>query len=103
VAYRAIRPQPFGVPSYGYQLGFARFRETGSFERDQVGGYRPKKMCGDRTAIWLLQRCRRQISPCAGWWRNSPSGALKVDYPHGVAVCFTREAQSKKDAIAADQ
>jgi putative transposase len=51
-----------------------RFRETGGVEPDQVGGYRPKKIAG-RTAIGCCNGAGRQISPCAGWWRNSPSGA----------------------------
>src|SRR6266404_4024011 len=33
-----------------------RFRETGSVEPDQVGGYRPKKIAGPHRD-WLLQRC----------------------------------------------
>jgi transposase len=34
-----------------------RFRETGSVEPDQVGGYRPKKIAGPHHD-WLVQRCR---------------------------------------------
>lgn len=51
-----------------------RFRQTGSVEPDQIGGYKPKKIVGPYRD-WPTQQCRRQISPCVGWWRNSPSEA----------------------------
>ena len=35
-----------------------RFRETGSVEPDQIGGYRPKKIAGPHRD-WLVQRCRK--------------------------------------------
>lgn len=35
-----------------------RFRETGSVEPGQVGGYRPKKIAGLHRD-WLMQRCRK--------------------------------------------
>ncbi len=55
-----------------------RFRETGSVEPDQVGGYRPKKIAGPHRD-WL-----------GGTRRAGPEGRL----PHGVGVCSRREAQS---------
>ena len=59
-----------------------RFRETGSVEPDQVGGYRPKKIAGPH---------RFHLARAGGGTRRAgPEGRL----PHGVGVCSRREAQS---------
>jgi hypothetical protein len=39
-----------------------------------IGGYKPKKISGP-TATGCCSDAGRRISPCAGWWLNSPSEA----------------------------
>ncbi len=49
-----------------------RYRETGSFAPDRMGGHRPKKLVGEYRE-WLLKRCREKHSPCAAWSASWPS------------------------------
>src|SRR5260370_34945884 len=59
-----------------------RFRETGSVEPDQVGGYRPKKIAGAQRD-WLLQRCRKADFTLRGLVAELAEPGLKVDYRPG--------------------
>jgi putative transposase len=56
-----------------------RFRETGSVEPDQVGGYRPKKISGPHRD-WLLQRCRKADFTLRGLVAELTERGLKVAY-----------------------
>ena len=56
-----------------------RFRETGSVEPDQVGGYRPKKIAGAHRD-WLVQRCRKADFTVRGLVVELAERGLKVDY-----------------------
>src|SRR6266403_2074134 len=56
-----------------------RFRETGSVEPDQVGGYRPKKIAGPHRD-WLLQRCRKADFTLRGLVAELAERGLKADY-----------------------
>jgi transposase len=56
-----------------------RFRETGSVEPDQIGGYRPKKIAG-RHRDWLTQRCRKTDFTLRGLVAELAERGLKVDY-----------------------
>ena len=56
-----------------------RFRETGSVEPDQVGGYRPKKIVGAHRD-WLMQRCRKADFTLRGLVAELTEQGLKVDY-----------------------
>lgn len=56
-----------------------RFRETGSVEPDQIGGYRPKKIAGSHRD-WLLQRCRKADFTLRGLVAELAERGLKVDY-----------------------
>ena len=56
-----------------------RFRETGSVEPDQVGGYRPKKIAGPHRD-WLVQRCRKADFTLRGLVAELAERGLKVDY-----------------------
>ena len=70
-----------------------RFRETGSVEPDQVGGYRPKEDCGaaSRLAAATMPEGRFHLARAGGGIRRAgPESRL----PHGVGVCSRREAQS---------
>ena len=69
-----------------------RFRETGSVEPDQVGGYRPKKIARPHRD-WLLQRCRKADFTLRGLVAELAE-RLEGRLPHGVGVCSRREAQS---------
>jgi putative transposase len=69
----------FGVGISTAILWVQRFRKTGSVEPDQIGGYKPKKISGSIVIGWCNGAGRR-ISPCAGWWPNSPKRVLKVGY-----------------------
>jgi transposase len=78
-----------------------RFRETGSVEPDQIGGYKPKKIVGPYRD-WLLQRCRKADFTLRGLVQELAERGLTVDY-HTVWD-FVREAQlQKKTLIAAEQ
>src|SRR6202049_890812 len=48
----------FGVGISTAILWVQRFRQTGSVEPDQTGGYKPKKISGAHRD-WLAQRCRK--------------------------------------------
>lgn len=56
-----------------------RFRETGSVEPDQVGGYRPKKISGVHRD-WLVRRCRTGDFTLRGLVAELAERGLKVDY-----------------------
>ena len=56
-----------------------RFRETGSVEPDQIGGYKPKKISGPHRD-WLLQRCRKADFTLRGLVAELAERGLKVDY-----------------------
>lgn len=56
-----------------------RFRETGSVEPDQVGGYRPKKIVGPHRD-WLVQRCRKADFTLRGLVAELVERGLTVDY-----------------------
>jgi putative transposase len=56
-----------------------RFRETGSVEPDQIGGYRPKKIAGVHRD-WLVHRCRKADFTLRGLVEELAERGLTVDY-----------------------
>lgn len=56
-----------------------RYRATGSVAPDQIGGYKPKKISGDRRS-WLLERCRSGNFTLRGLVAELADRGLKVDY-----------------------
>lgn len=69
----------FGVGTSTAINWVRRFRETGSVEPDQVGGYRPKKIAGPHRD-WLMQRCRKADFTVRGLVAELAERGLKVDY-----------------------
>ena len=51
----------FGVSYSSAILWVKRYRETGSLEPRQIGGYKPKKIVG-AYRDWLVERCGRRTS-----------------------------------------
>ena len=74
-----------------------RFRETGSVEPDQVGGYRPKKIAGPHRD-WLLQRCRKADFTLRGLVAELAERGLKVYYARCGSLFTPRSSVIKKDA-----
>ena len=56
-----------------------RYRETGSFAPDRMGGHRPKKLVGEYRE-WLLQRCREKAFTLRGLVDELAERGLSVDY-----------------------
>lgn len=56
-----------------------RYRETGSFAPDRMGGRRPKKLVGEHRE-WLLQRCRERAFTLRGLVGELAECGLSVDY-----------------------
>jgi putative transposase len=80
-----------------------RFRETGSVEPDQVGGYRPKKISGPHRD-WLLQRCRKADFTLRGLVAELTERGLKVDYRTVWEFVHAEKlSHKKKTLIAAEQ
>ena len=69
----------FGVGISTAIIWVQRFRETGSVEPDQIGGYKPKKISGEHRD-WLLQRCRTADFTLRGLVAELAERGLKVDY-----------------------
>ena len=69
----------FGVGISTAILWVQRFRETGSVEPDQIGGYKPKKISGQHRD-WLVQRCRTADFTLRGLVAELAERGLKVDY-----------------------
>ena len=51
-----------------------RFRETAASSRTRSAAIGRRRLRG-RTVIGWCNGAGRRISPCAGWWQNSPSVA----------------------------
>ena len=56
-----------------------RFRQTGSTEAAQMGGYKPKAIRGQHRD-WLIERCRRADFTLRGLVAELAERGLKVDY-----------------------
>jgi len=56
-----------------------RFRQTGSTEPGQMGGYKPKAIRGEHRD-WLLERCRASDFTLRGLVAELAERGLKVDY-----------------------
>ena len=69
----------FGVGISTAILWVQRFRQTGSVEPDQIGGYKPKKISGAHPD-WLAQRCRKADFTLRGLVAELAERGLKVDY-----------------------
>jgi putative transposase len=74
-----------------------RFRETGSVEPDQIGGYRPKKIAGPHRE-WLVQRCRKADFTLRGLVAELAERGLKVDYRTMWEFVHAEKLSHKKDA-----
>ena len=93
----------FGVGISTAILWVQRFRQTGSVEPGQIGGYKPKKISG-RHRDWLVERCRTADFTLRGLVAELAERGLKGRLPYGVGLRPRREAQSqKKTLIAAEQ
>jgi len=87
----------------GHQYGSQRVRRC---PRRLAAGPDKSAAIGEEIAgphrDWLMQRCRRQISPCGAGGGTRRAG-LKVD-PHGVGVVHAEKLSHKKRTlIAAEQ
>jgi putative transposase len=56
-----------------------RYRDTGSVCPGQMGGHKPRKICGDHRT-WLLARCREQDFTLRGLVAELGERGLAVDY-----------------------
>lgn len=56
-----------------------RYRDTGSVCPGQMGGHKPRKICGDHR-IWLLTRCRGRDFTLRGLVVELGERGLAVDY-----------------------
>lgn len=56
-----------------------RFRQTGSAEAGQMGGYKPKAIRGEHRD-WLIDRCRSRDFTLRGLVAELAERGLKVDY-----------------------
>jgi putative transposase len=74
-----------------------RFRETGSVEPDQFGGYRPKKIAGAHRD-WLVLRCRKADFTVRGLVIELAERGLKVDYRTMWEFVRAEKLSYKKDA-----
>jgi putative transposase len=69
----------FGVGISTAILWVQRFRQSGSVEPAQIGGYKPKKISGPYRN-WLVQRCREADFTLRGLVAELAERGLKVDY-----------------------
>jgi putative transposase len=56
-----------------------RYRDTGSVRPGQMGGHKPRKICGDHPT-WLLARCRERDFTLRGLVAELGERGLAVDY-----------------------
>ena len=56
-----------------------RFRTTGSAEPGQMGGYKPKAICGEHRG-WLIERCHSGAFTLRGLVSELAERGLNVDY-----------------------
>ncbi len=56
-----------------------RFRQTGSAAPGQMGGHKPRKICGTHRE-WLLERCRTRAFTLRGLVAELGERGLNVDY-----------------------
>lgn len=56
-----------------------RFRETGSTAPGQMGGYKPRAICGAHRE-WLIERCSTRAFTLRGLVGGLAERGLKVDY-----------------------
>jgi len=56
-----------------------RYRDTGSVCPGQMGGHKPRKICGDHRT-WLLARCRERDFTLRGLVAELGERGLAVDY-----------------------
>ncbi len=76
-------------------LWVRRFRETGSVEPDQIGGYKPKKISGSHRD-WMLQRCRKADFTLRGLVTELAERGLRVDYHTVWDFVHTEKLSYKK-------
>jgi putative transposase len=69
----------FGVAPSTVINWVRRFRETGSFAPDPMGGKKPKKIAGEH-AVFLSQRVRNSAFTLRGLVAELAQRGLKVDY-----------------------
>jgi putative transposase len=72
-----------------------RYRTTGSVAPSQIGGYKPKAICGDHHH-WLLDRCRGQDFTLRGLVAELAERGLKVDYRSVWAFVHAEKLSYKK-------
>jgi len=53
-----------------------RFHATGSAAPGQMGGHKPRAICGGHRE-WLVERCRASAFTLRGWSRNWRSGVWR--------------------------
>ncbi len=56
-----------------------RVRETGSLQPGQMGGHKPRKICGDHR-LWLVARCQERAFTLRGLVAELGERGLEVDY-----------------------
>jgi hypothetical protein len=72
-----------------------RVEQTGSVAPGQMGGHKPKAISGEH-AIWLSQRIKNDILPCADSLPSSPDAALRSTTARCGSSSMPRSSASKK-------
>jgi transposase len=73
-----------------------RWREKGSLQPSQIGGYKPKAISGDHR-VWLMQRIEERAFTLRGLVAELREKGLKVDYRsvwnfvHGEKLSFKKK------------
>ena len=81
----------FGV-SYSAAIEWVRRRrETGSLKPGQMGGHKPRKICGAHRD-WLVERCRERDFTLRGLVAELGERGLRVDYRSVWELVPRREA-----------
>lgn len=88
----------FGVAPSVAITWVSRYRETGSFAPGQMGGHKPKALCGEHRD-WLIERCRGQDFTLRGLVAElATERGLKVDYRSVWEFVHAEKLSYKKNA-----
>jgi putative transposase len=86
----------FGVAVSTAIKWMQRVRLTGSAAPGQMGGHKPRAICGAQRD-WLIERCRRQDFTLRGLVAELAERGLKVDYRSVWAFVHAEKLSYKKN------
>jgi transposase len=92
----------FGVAVSTAIKWMQRVRLTGSAAPGQMGGHKPRAICGAQRD-WLIERCRRQDFTLRGLVAELAERGLKVDYRSVWAFVHAEKLSYKKTVLAREQ